>query len=105
MNGRRSCAPTGWCLRSGISIPLRWKWLLIRLGMLQGKEEDMELLLADMCLTQSYICQSCSNTGALSPADESSFASLTPSILPHRQSWLETSFQHPSRSRKMINVD
>lgn len=82
MTGRRSCAPARWCLRSGISVPLRWKWLLIRLGMLQGKEEDVELLLADLPLTQSHICQSYSNTITPSPADESSFASLTPSTLP-----------------------
>jgi hypothetical protein len=105
MTGRRSCAPTRWCLRSGISVPLRWKWLLTRLRVLQGKEEDVELLLADLRITQSYICQSYSNTSPPSPADECSFASLTPSSLPHSQSWLETSFQHPSRSRKMINVD
>jgi len=82
MNGRPSCAPIRWCLRSGISVPLRWKWLLIRLGMLQGKEEDVELLLADLRLTQSYICQSYSNTSTPSPADECSFALLTPSSLP-----------------------
>lgn len=55
MKCSRSCAPT---LRSGISVPLRWEWLLIRLGMLQGKEEDVELLLANLRLTrltQSYI--------------------------------------------------